>query len=155
MERWTIATAFQEITTTLGCEISTLGYPPAALFAFCLALLAYNAVAILKASLRAVHGAKFVQEEISGYYVNLEISQATDGMMVAIPEELWEPFHNLPAVEMAGWLKEMAARVDCSRYKKHRRGPKKKQPDRQKYHNGGHASTAKILRRRQEPEPAP
>jgi hypothetical protein len=42
-------TAFFEIITTLACEINTLGYSKAALFTFCLALLAYNAVSLLKA----------------------------------------------------------------------------------------------------------
>ena len=41
-KRWTIETAFCELTTTLSCEVRTLGYPKAALFAFCLALVAYN-----------------------------------------------------------------------------------------------------------------
>ena len=53
---WTIETVFQEITAPRQCEIQTLGYPKAALFAFCLALVAYNAVALLKAALRAMHG---------------------------------------------------------------------------------------------------
>src|SRR5688572_12426393 len=47
-KRWSIETAFFEITTTLTCEIDTLGYPKAALFTFCLALLAYNAVSLIK-----------------------------------------------------------------------------------------------------------
>ena len=49
-KRWTIETAFLELTTTLSCEMRTLGYPKAALFAFCLALVAYNAVAVIKAA---------------------------------------------------------------------------------------------------------
>jgi Transposase DDE domain len=55
-KRWSIETAFFEITTTLACEINTLGDPKAALFAFCLALLAYNAVTLIKAALRSEHG---------------------------------------------------------------------------------------------------
>ena len=55
-KRWSIETAFFEITTTLTCEINTLAYPKAALFAFCLALLAYNAVSLIKAALRSEHG---------------------------------------------------------------------------------------------------
>lgn len=60
-KRWSIETAFFEITTTLTCEINTLGYPKAALFAFCLALLAYNAVSLIKAALRSEH------ERLSGF----------------------------------------------------------------------------------------
>ena len=37
-KRWSIETAFLEITTTLSCEINTLGYPQAALLTFCRAL---------------------------------------------------------------------------------------------------------------------
>ena len=40
-KRWKIETAFQELTVHLNFEISTLGYPPAALFGFCVALVAY------------------------------------------------------------------------------------------------------------------
>jgi len=36
--RWSIETAFQELEATLNGEVNTLGYPKAALFAFCLAL---------------------------------------------------------------------------------------------------------------------
>lgn len=147
-QRWTIETMFQEITTTLGCEIDTLGYPPAALFAFCLALLAYNAVSVLKASLRAVHGAETVQQEVSSYYLALEIRQSYDGMAVAIDQELWQPFRRLPPEPMAAWLMSVARQINLSRYRKHPRGPKKPPPTKAKYKNGGHLSTAKLLRER-------
>src|SRR5215510_6202813 len=83
-KRWSIETAFFEITTTLACEINTLGYPKAALFTFCLALLAYNAVSLIKAALRCAHGRQKVNEEVSSYYLSLEISRTYDGMMIAI-----------------------------------------------------------------------
>ena len=88
-KRWTIETMFQELTETLTCEVHALGYPKAALFGFCLALLAYNAVAVLKAALRAVHGGAQVQQDISMYSLALEIAQTYDGMMVAIPSQDW------------------------------------------------------------------
>src|SRR6266436_1924803 len=68
-KRWTIATMFQELTETLTCEVNALGYPKAALFGFCLALMAYNAVAVMKAALRAVHGHEKVHQDISSYYL--------------------------------------------------------------------------------------
>jgi IS4 transposase len=88
-KRWSIETAFFEITTTLSCEINTLGYPKAALFTFCLALLAYNAVSLLKAALRSAHGRKKINDEVSGYYLALEIGRTYDGMMIAIPAPHW------------------------------------------------------------------
>ncbi|MEI6744350.1 MAG: transposase [Methylococcaceae bacterium] len=41
-ERWGIETAFQRIEGHFNSEINTLGYPKAALFGFCLALVAFN-----------------------------------------------------------------------------------------------------------------
>ena len=49
--RWTIETAFQELEATLDGEINTLGYPKAALFAFCVALVSYNLMSVIKAAL--------------------------------------------------------------------------------------------------------
>ncbi len=51
--RWTIETAFQEMERTLKGEIKELGYPKAALFSFCVALLSYNVMSTIKAALRA------------------------------------------------------------------------------------------------------
>src|SRR5215510_7649749 len=78
-KRWSIETAFFEITTTLSCEINMLGYPKAALFTFCLALLAYNAVSLIKAALRSAHGRQKVNDEVSSYYLALEIGRTYDG----------------------------------------------------------------------------
>ncbi|MBV8432340.1 MAG: IS4 family transposase, partial [Solirubrobacterales bacterium] len=47
---------------TLDGEINTLGYPKAALFAFCVALVSYNVLSTVKAALRAVHGAAVITE---------------------------------------------------------------------------------------------
>jgi len=144
-KRWTIETVFQEITATLQCEIQTLGYPKAALFAFCLALVAFNAVSLLKASLRAVHGEATVNETVSGYYLNLEIRGTYDGMMIAIPERHWKIFRELSVQDLVSVLKEVARHLRLSRYRKHPRGPKKPPPKRSAYANGGHVSTFKLL----------
>jgi hypothetical protein len=147
-KRWSIETAFFEITTTLTCEINTLGYPKAALFAFCLALLAYNAVSLIKAALRSEHGRKKINDEVSGYYLSLEIGRTYDGMMIAIPAPHWQFFRELSDREFADALRELAASVKLSRYQKHPRGPKKKPPERAPYENGKHVSTAKLLAQR-------
>jgi Transposase DDE domain len=146
-KRWTIETVFQEITATLQCEIQTLGYPKAALFAFCLALVAFNAVSLLKAALRAVHGEATVTDRVSGYYLNLEIRGTYDGMMIAIPERHWKTFRMLSIKELANVLKEVAGHLRLSRYQKHRRGPKKPPPKKSAYANGGHVSTFRLLNR--------
>jgi hypothetical protein len=147
-KRWSIETAFFEITTTLSCEINTLGYPKAALLTFCLALLAYNAVSLIKAALRSTHGRQQVNDEVSGYYLALEIGRTYDGMMIAIPAPHWALFRELSDMEFANTLRELAASVNLSRYQKHPRGPKKKPPERTAYQNGKHVSTAKLLAQR-------
>ena len=87
-KRWSIETLFYEVTQTLQCEIKTLCYPQAALFVFCLALMAANGVAVMKAALRATHGAE-AADEMSAYYMALEIKQVQEGMMIALPPEQW------------------------------------------------------------------
>jgi hypothetical protein len=147
-KRWSIETAFFEITTTLACEINTLGYPQAALFTFCLALLAYNAVSLIKAALRSAHGRKQVNAEVSGYYLALEIGRTYDGMMIAIPAPHWAFFRELPDKAFANVLRGLASSVTLSKYRKHPRGPKKAPPERSAYQNGKHVSTAKLLAQR-------
>jgi len=147
-KRWSIETAFFEITTTLSCEINTLGYPKAALFAFCLALLAYNAVSVIKAALRREHGRQKVNAEVSGYYLSLEIRRTYDGMMIAIPAPHWAVFGEMSDVDLAHVLRELASSVNLSKYRKHPRGPKKKPPQRAAYQNGSHVSTAKLIAQR-------
>jgi IS4 transposase len=148
--RWTVETVFQEITTTLACEVPTLGYPPAALFAFALALLAYNAASVLKAALRAAHGVS-AAAGVSGYYIALEVRQAYDGLSVAVPADEWAAFGTAPAAELAAWLRRVAAGVELRRYRKHPRGPKKPPPEKAAYQNGGHVSTDRLLRQRKQP----
>jgi hypothetical protein len=148
-KRWTVEGLFLEVATTLACEVKTLCYPKAALFAFCLGLLAANAVAVLKAALRAAHGEERVRQQVSGYYLALEIRQAWDGMTVAIPPAHWAVFGRLSDAGLAAALQEVAAGAKLARYQKHPRGPKKKPPARSRYKNGAHVATAKILAARE------
>jgi tetrahydromethanopterin S-methyltransferase subunit B len=45
-----------------------LGGLTSALFGFCLALVAYNLLAVVLAALRGIHGEELVDEEVSLYY---------------------------------------------------------------------------------------
>ena len=47
--RWKIETVFQELSEYLNSEINTMGYPSAALFGFCVALVAYTIFSTIKA----------------------------------------------------------------------------------------------------------
>lgn len=143
--RWTIESMFQELTEHLTCEIHTLGYPRAALFAFSLALTAWNLISIIKASLGAVYGEEKVEQNVSGYYLSLEISQVTQGMLIAIPPKDWQVFREMDANQLAEALKELASHVSLPKYQSHRRGPKKPKPVRQNSGNGQHVATSRLL----------
>lgn len=147
-KRWTIEAVFHELTMALQCEVNTLGYPKAALFAFCVALLLENTLAMLKGSLRAVHGEEQTAE-LSGNLLSYELQTTYEGMMVAIPLEHWTAFGTMSLTKFVNFLKSLAKRVDITCYRKHKRGPKKPRPPHEKYHNGGHASTFRILALRQ------
>lgn len=141
-DRWTIERAFQQLTDDLRTEIDTLAYPKAALFGFCLACVAYNAVSLVKAALRASLGTEFVTEKLSMYYLTLEVARVTAGMEIAIPEEDWHIFRRMSAEEFALTILAVARRIQPEKYTKHKRGPKKPPPKKSK---GKHVSTARIL----------
>ena len=147
-KRWTVETMFQEITENLTCEIKTLGYPRAAVFAFCLALMAWNGMSVIHGALRNVHGEETVEENLSSYYLSLEISQVYHGMLIAIPAEEWTIFRDLTTAQLASVLKQLAERVSMKKLQKHPRGTKRPQPERKYSGNGQHVATAKLLARR-------
>jgi hypothetical protein len=146
--RWKIEKAFQELEAHLHSEINTLGYPPAALFAFCIALIVYMILAGLKAAMVSVHGVDTVENKISGYYLADELSSTYRGMMIAIPEEEWIVFRHYSMSELTNVLMLLATNIRLSAFQKHPRGPKKKQPKRISNPSTPHVSTAKILANR-------
>ncbi len=145
LERWQIETVFQVLTETLHCELPRLGYPDAALFGFCVSLVAYNILAVIKAALRVVHGTDEVESEVSLYHVTEEVRRTHAGMMITIRPHEWLPFRSLNAKELAITLRELAAHVDLSKYKKAPTRPKKAKTPRTYDPKHPHVSTAKVL----------
>ena len=97
--RWTVEALFHRLTVVLGCEVDTLGYPPAALFGFCVALASSNAYAMIRAAVRGEHGDE-AAEELSDFYVAAELERTVEGMGIAVPEEVWEPITRWTAEQM-------------------------------------------------------
>jgi Transposase DDE domain len=145
-KRWTIETAFQELEAHLSSEINSLGYPKAALFGFCVALVAYNVLAVVKAALRSVHGENKVANEISGYYLAGHLQRTYDGMMIAIPEKEWTIFQRMSTGAFVHTLCELANKVNLAKFKKHRRGPKKPKSKPAPDPSHPHVSTARLLK---------
>jgi len=142
-KRWTIETAFQEIAANFAGEIETLGYPKAALFAFSMALVTFNILSLVMTAMRA--GLKPDQADVSIYYVCDEIAHAYRGLDFALDGEHWtNAYANLTPAQVARLLQRLAAAIDLSRYRKHKRGPKKPPPKLNKT-NRNHVSTARIL----------
>jgi hypothetical protein len=151
--RWTLEAAFNELTLHLRCEINTLGYPKAALFAFCVAACCYNLLATIKGALRGVHSEEVLKNDFSNFFLADEINGNYRGMMVALPPTKWEVFQTLSTKAMAAQLKRWARCVDLQNYPKHPRGPKKpkrKCPNAQ-FH---HVSTWKLLEERRNKKPS-
>ena len=145
LKRWKIEGTFHELTVALNCEVNTLGYPKAALFGFCTAVVAYNVLAVLKAALRAVHGEARVQQEVSGYYMALEWGLVYAGMMIALPAPEWEVFGQMSAAELAGYLRVWASKINMEKIKKAPpRKPTKQKTNRIK-DDRPHLSTARLL----------
>jgi IS4 transposase len=142
--RWKLEGAFGELATALHCEIKSLGYPPAALFAFGVGLMAYNVLSVVRTAMAVAHGE--AADDISAYYVADEIRGMSRGMKVAIPDQRWQrQFGKLTAYQMSNILLKLAKKVDLRSYRKSRRGPKKPPKKRIKFKGKGHVSTARIL----------
>jgi hypothetical protein len=148
-KRWTLETAFQHLEAYFHSEINTLGYPKAALFGFCLALVAYNLLAVVLAALRGVHGDETVDEEVSLYYIANEIATTYHGMMIAIPAPEWDVFYAMSSADLAAILLALAQKVRLQAIRKSPRRPKKPCPQRKKPARKGHVATAKLLMNRQ------
>jgi hypothetical protein len=143
--RWAIEGHFQKLTDLLHCEAPTLGYPRAALFAFSMAMLAGNALAILKGNLRAVHGDVMVAE-LSDYALVNDMAEVNPGMMIAVPPPEWSFVHQGTPARVAEAVQELAAKVPVERMLRHRRGPKKPKATRKS--SGSrihHVATKKLL----------
>ena len=144
-ERWTIEGLFLNLTTVLNCEMNTLPYPKAALFGFCVALAAGNALATIKGALGAVHGAEKIKAEVSDYHLMVEVRGKYQGMMVALPPEEWVGLKGMSEEEFADWLLGMAQRVNLRRFPKSKRGPKKPRTRRTRFAGKKHIATARLL----------
>jgi len=122
--RWQIEGHFQRLTDLLHCEVPSLGYPRAALFAFSMSVIAGNALAVLKGGLREAQGEEMA-EELSDYSLVHEVAEVYPGMMVALPAGGWSFVRLAPVGELAAVLVGLAGRLPMERMFRYRRGPKK------------------------------
>jgi hypothetical protein len=144
-QRWRLENVFQTLVEALRCEIDTLAYPKAALFGFCTALVAYNAVATVRAALRAAHGREAVEGKVSTYHLAGEVARTYEGMMIALPPREWAPFRTISVEEFAAFLQSAAELAWLAKYPLSHRGPKKPRPKRGSTRKKPHVATARLL----------
>lgn len=142
--RWEAETGFYYLTTTLTCELASLGRPRAALFLFCMAMLAFNIRQVMFAALSAEHEEEDVNE-VSPFHVSVEVARFTDGMLAVIDEEIWEAWLPSQRAAQAKLLRKIARPIDLRDYQKSRRGPKKNKESPERTRPKTHLSTAKSL----------
>ena len=148
--RWRIESAFQELTTSLRCEVATLGYPRAALFGFALGVVAYNLLVTTRAALASGLGEEVGSESaLSSYPMATQVSAVDQGLSIAVPESSWGRFQAMTSAEFAAWLHEVASGVDWRPYRKRPRGPKTPVAVR-RTSRGAHRSAARELSKPQE-----
>ena len=148
LERWSVEKMFQVITDVFSCELNTLGYPRAALFVFCMAVVAFNILSTLKAALKAVHGVGKIEAGLSDFYLAEEVQGTFRGMAIALPAPEWTAFEKMAVEPFTQTLEAWAENVDLKRFSSSPRGPKKtkKKPNFDPKHP--HVSTARLLRQK-------
>jgi hypothetical protein len=162
--RWRIEGSFLELTTSLRCELNTLGYPRAALLGFAVAVCGCNVLRVVCGALERAPeepipatGSKPAPPwAASSYAVAVELRTAYDGLVLNVPPEVWHAFGFWSASEFAAWLVDVATRADRTRYRKSTRGPKKPVEQVKAGRKAPHRSTFRLLEQRaQAPKPSP
>lgn len=144
--RWNIETLFQTLTTTLRCELNTLGYPRAALFVFAVALVSANAVSALRAAIRSVHGGQ-AEAMLSTYYIVAAIQAGCTTFFDGFGSDIVAPYAQMSRAELVVFLQNCARHINLAHLQKAR--PKSKRPRQKKRPpapvDQPHVSTARIL----------
>jgi len=143
-QRWKIEQHFQRLTDWLHCEAPTLSHPRAALFAFCMSLVAANALAVLIAAIRVAHGVE-AADNLSYMALADEVGGTYRGMMIALPPRRWNFVRRYTVKQFARLLREIACHADLRILTKTRRGPKKPRPKIPYNKKIKHVSTHRLL----------
>jgi hypothetical protein len=149
LRRWGIEALFQRLTVVLNAEVRPLGYPRAALFGFATALVASNALAVVKEALAAAHPDEDVGDQLSHFALGLELRQSKT-LLELVAEDVGAELRALSVAAFVCWLRSVAAAVKWTRYRKTGRGPKKPRPERPKCPRYRHVATKKLLDQRRE-----
>jgi IS4 transposase len=144
-QRWTIEKQFHFLTESLHCEVPGLGKPRAALLMFAMALVASNALTVVRATLREAHGTE-TEADLSGYYLADELAADYRTLMKYLPADQWVGWQSLKAKDLVRLLTAIAGQVNVAGLTRTTRGPKKPRAQMRIYDNKHkHRSTARLL----------
>jgi hypothetical protein len=144
-DRWTIERHFSLLKVVLHGEIEGLGLPRAALFAMGMAMVAANALNVVKHALRVTHGVEEF-EKLSGYYMADEVAGNYRAVDKLVAEAEWSGLGSEPAERFWRWSVDVGSRIRTRGLHKHPRGPKKPQPPRASGKERPHYSTYRLLK---------
>jgi hypothetical protein len=120
----------------------------AALLAFSLSLIAYNALRVVRTALAAVHGQR-AADQVSEYYLTELVFTSWVALDIfASPKDWTNKFAHASAKAIASALTRAAQHVNMQRIKKTTRGPKKPPSKRLSNKRQPHVSTHRILKTR-------
>jgi|LakMenE18May11ns_1017448.scaffolds.fasta_scaffold9863375_1 hypothetical protein len=160
--RWRIENTFQDLAQVVESEISSLGYPSAALFGFVIGCVIQNVLALIEHALlmgaqktkpaskpKTTTATKVKEEYLSRYKIALELKSVMPGMEIAIEQRSWLKLcAKLTTEELAQWMLSVARHAKLTNYTTYRWSPKKAQPKRASGNRGNHVATSKILNQR-------
>jgi hypothetical protein len=143
-ERWTVERHFDFLKNCLHGEIESLGKPNAALFMMCMALVAGNALAVVRQAIRTTHGdAEF--DRLSGYYLADELAKNYNAIDILVNTAAWRRHQRLKPRVFWAWTQRVAKRIRTRAFHKHPRGPKRPRVIRASGKHRHHYSTYRLL----------
>lgn len=107
----------------------------------------YNAMKVIQAGIATEHG-RSEANELSMDYMALEVRTVAEGLEAAMLEEVWSRYRDQSLDEFVATIRELAKRVDMSKYRKTKGS--KKSGSKKKRRRGDHAATARLLTRQRE-----
>ena len=143
--RWKIENVNLELMKHFASEQTSLGNPPATLFAFCVSIVAFNLIQLVHASLRAAHGEEATAGKISNYYLAHALRGGWESTYL-IEDSFWiQKYSGLTPAQLAAELILIARSVKLSQFRKTTRGPKMPPTQRTRFKDTPHVSTYKLL----------
>jgi IS4 transposase len=129
LRRWTVEGLFGRLEAVLASEIRTLGQPRAALLAFSVAVVAYNVLAVVQATLEAEAARQATAAAppaaapvpISLFYVAHEVRAHYRGMLIAVAAAVWSRYDAESPTQLAETLRHLATHVRLEAFRKHPR----------------------------------